>query len=714
MEHTNPHQTSSTRQETWRFFQKYSWHRVAFTLVLIAMLGTFIAIPGCGGGSSLSVIILGEGFPAAQIWIDRAVVSSGSPLTMFGQGSDVDGGTLSYDWDFEDDGTFDSTVQNPSTTYTTPGTYTVRLQVTDDEGNTSDATASVMVIGISGPAGAPAVVVRAFTLHLRADGEVTFCAEAEDAIGSPVASFAFDFTDDGIFDQTGASGTATNIYSSNGEFTCRVRVTDNVGMTSDATVVIVLCTEPYPDDPPSAMIVVPGGTLATDPTTPIEFKAIGSDIDGGAVTSIAWDFNDDGIFTDATGREVSSTFPLGQNRVRVRITDNDGNPPSEAEVSVVSAGIMGGPGIGVGAFADAVHASVGTVINFHCLVDSPSSLIDTISWDFDGDGIVDSTTLESQFAFALPGVYIPRCVVTNVAGESGASDVVVVIEDCEGSLGPYFWWDCLEEPTIYHGGFGRLLIGPGVSVLGGDPQQYQILRKIGPLGALCPDPTGALLIVEDHLGNVLPTNAGLGTGTPTPLVNTPGAAFSPFDIYYSGTIDGPPCIYCYTVVIRLVDPGIRVQVLKCVVCVIHDWFYGTITGSDLGGGGLGFDFSVGLQAQPLNSAAQAPPVYDLEIIYDSQTPEWNYVDFLAATLPTGWSAEELVNGVGDPIGVRFFTSTNPILPGGAVLDFQNLFAGTFPDTTGDSIPDLPQELLIELSDENGQIIGAEILQIFYP
>ncbi|RTZ91458.1 MAG: hypothetical protein DSY92_04465, partial [Planctomycetota bacterium] len=59
MEHSNPHHTSSTRQETWRFFQKYSWHRVAFTLVLIAMLGTFIAIPGCGGGSSPGVIILG-------------------------------------------------------------------------------------------------------------------------------------------------------------------------------------------------------------------------------------------------------------------------------------------------------------------------------------------------------------------------------------------------------------------------------------------------------------------------------------------------------------------------------------------------------------------------------------------------------------------------------------------------------------------------------
>jgi len=161
MEHSNPHHTSSTRRETWRISPDHSWTRVAFTLVLIAMLGTFIAIPGCGGGSSLSVIILGEGFPAAQIWIDRAVVASGAPLTMFGQGSDVDGGTLSYDWDFEDDGTFDSIAQNPSTTYATPGTYTVRLRVTDDEGNSSDATASVMVIGISGPAGAPAVVVRA-------------------------------------------------------------------------------------------------------------------------------------------------------------------------------------------------------------------------------------------------------------------------------------------------------------------------------------------------------------------------------------------------------------------------------------------------------------------------------------------------------------------------------------------------------------------------
>ena len=33
-------------------------------------------------------------------------------------------------WDFQNDGTIDSTVQNPTWTYTTAGTYTVRLVVT--------------------------------------------------------------------------------------------------------------------------------------------------------------------------------------------------------------------------------------------------------------------------------------------------------------------------------------------------------------------------------------------------------------------------------------------------------------------------------------------------------------------------------------------------------------------------------------------------------
>jgi len=44
------------------------------------------------------------------------------------------GDVLTWEWDFDGDGVFDSTEENPFYTYTVPGTYTVSLRVTDVEG----------------------------------------------------------------------------------------------------------------------------------------------------------------------------------------------------------------------------------------------------------------------------------------------------------------------------------------------------------------------------------------------------------------------------------------------------------------------------------------------------------------------------------------------------------------------------------------------------
>jgi len=58
-----------------------------------------------------------------------------------------------YAWDFENDGTVDSTVTDPTQMYTTSGTYTVSLTVTDDLGN-SDTTTTQITVGIRGDANA--------------------------------------------------------------------------------------------------------------------------------------------------------------------------------------------------------------------------------------------------------------------------------------------------------------------------------------------------------------------------------------------------------------------------------------------------------------------------------------------------------------------------------------------------------------------------------
>ncbi|MFC7308174.1 ThuA domain-containing protein [Streptomyces monticola] len=59
--------------------------------------------------------------------------------------SDPDGDPLTYAWDFDGNGTTDSTAVNPTYTYTTNGTYTARLTVSDPGRKTGSATIDVTV-----------------------------------------------------------------------------------------------------------------------------------------------------------------------------------------------------------------------------------------------------------------------------------------------------------------------------------------------------------------------------------------------------------------------------------------------------------------------------------------------------------------------------------------------------------------------------------------
>lgn len=77
------------------------------------------------------------------------------PLTINFE-STVIGGTepYSYAWDFNNDGTIDATTANPSFEYTTDGTYSVKLTVTDDGGTESTELKTDYIIVLAGaPAG---------------------------------------------------------------------------------------------------------------------------------------------------------------------------------------------------------------------------------------------------------------------------------------------------------------------------------------------------------------------------------------------------------------------------------------------------------------------------------------------------------------------------------------------------------------------------------
>ena len=59
---------------------------------------------------------------------------------------DPDGTIVSYEWDFDGDGTYDATGVTISHIYTIPGEYTVKLRVTDDDGMMDIATDTKIIV----------------------------------------------------------------------------------------------------------------------------------------------------------------------------------------------------------------------------------------------------------------------------------------------------------------------------------------------------------------------------------------------------------------------------------------------------------------------------------------------------------------------------------------------------------------------------------------
>jgi hypothetical protein len=155
-----------------------------------------------------------------------------SSISLDGSGSSNPGGggSLTYAWDLDDDGSLnDAFVATPSYTWNEPGIYTVTLVVTNTDNVTSTDTAQVTVANlaptavITGPQSA--LVGQAFTL----DG-----SESSDPGGGTVLSFAWDLDGDSVFDDATGPVVVDHRVDQPQVYTVRLRVRDSQGMEDTA------------------------------------------------------------------------------------------------------------------------------------------------------------------------------------------------------------------------------------------------------------------------------------------------------------------------------------------------------------------------------------------------------------------------------------------------------------------------------------------------
>lgn len=125
----------------------YAWSTGATTqTITVSTAGTYSVtvtpVTGSACAITLDTTVVAYPNPIAA-FNDDAPVCVGTPVN-FTDNSNPSGATISaWSWNFGDGGT--STLQNPTHTYTTPGTYTVTLTVTTTNGCTNTITQNVTI-----------------------------------------------------------------------------------------------------------------------------------------------------------------------------------------------------------------------------------------------------------------------------------------------------------------------------------------------------------------------------------------------------------------------------------------------------------------------------------------------------------------------------------------------------------------------------------------
>lgn len=243
--------------------------------------------------------------PTANAGSDQTVYTGN--LVNFNGGSSYasTGSSLTkYQWDFNNDGTYDAEGATTSYTYSTKGVYIVTLKVTDSIGETDTDTCVVTVqnrVPTSAFTYSPSSPTTADTIQ--------FTDTSTDSDGT-IASWSWIFGDG----TTSTSKDPTHKYSDDGTYTVKLTATDNNGGTDmESKLITVLNVGPTTDFTYSP----------TSPTTEdnIQFTDSSTDSDG-SIASWSWVFGDGSV---STLQNPTHQYSIASSyTVTLTVTDDDG------------------------------------------------------------------------------------------------------------------------------------------------------------------------------------------------------------------------------------------------------------------------------------------------------------------------------------------------------------------------------------------------------
>jgi len=225
---------------------------------------------------------------------------------------DADGIIVKFEWDFGD-GTSGSG-ESASHTYTTSGSFTVVLRVTDDKGATDTAERTISVTAAGQPGGGGAGPTASFTatpLVGPAALTVTFNASASFYAGHAITYYSWDFGD-GV---TGTGMTTTHTYAplvtTTFNVVLRIIASDNTEGTATKAIVVTVTPATAPSNAPTASFTA-APTTGLVPDTKSFDPAASTAGAGRTLATWAWSFGDGTHHSTNTNQTVSHTYYTAQ------------------------------------------------------------------------------------------------------------------------------------------------------------------------------------------------------------------------------------------------------------------------------------------------------------------------------------------------------------------------------------------------------------------